>query len=265
MPETPHQQFEYPPKAYPAWFRNGAIIDADGTDIEQEYDGIVDWLQQLEVSVTGQVETYADLPDPDPDIENERTGDRRVYLVADEAILYRDSGESWDPVGSGQFEVEDNGTPLGDATTLDLRNQLEVSVNTSGDNGATANINVSEPFEPEVLNVGVELNIPKYDETANADTTEGASNIIYISGSGSDASGLYYYDGSAWNRLEAGSSGAGALSELSIDTNKNWQSYDITNAGTVNADTVTADSAMNVPVYDGSDPSNGTFWIRSDR
>lgn len=265
MPETPHERFEYPTKAHPAWFQKGAVIDADGREIEQEYDGIVDWLEQLEISVTGQVETLQDLPEPDPEVVNERTGDQRLYLVKDESVLYQDTGEEWEAIGLSELEIEDDGLTIGEVSRFNFSNQIDASL--EGD-GETVRIDAEiddEDIAPDTVDVGVELNVPAYSETADAEDDYGSGSMVYITGSGADPAGLYYSTESGWDRLESGSSGATSLSELAININKDWQGYNITNAGDVSADSVAAASAMDIPVYDGSDPADGNIWIRSDR
>lgn len=261
MPTTPHDRFEYPPKAYPGWFRNGAIIDAEGVEITQEYDGIADWLQQLEISVTAQVETIDDLPEPNPDVVNPRTGDRRVYIVASEGSLYRDTGDDWEPIISSSMDIEESGTTLGEVSRLNFRDGLDTTV--SGLGRETATVDISDDIEPETVNVGLELNVPAFGTTDEANAE--SANLIYVTGSGTDAAGLYYHDDSGWNHLESGSSGATSISELDIDASKAWGGYDITGVGDIGANSVSADSALSIPVYSGSDPDEGNLWIRSDR
>lgn len=264
MPTTPNDKFEYPTKKSPTWYKNGEVVDVEGLDVEQEYDGMVDWLEQLEVSLTGQVDTVGDLPPPDPDAVNERTGDRRLYYVRDEGALYRDDGTQWTEAITSTVTVEDAGSELGDVTRFNFRTGLDAMLDAGGEEVA---IDVGENLSPQSVDVEFDFTAPIYTDlaTANATITEGAATLVFITGGGADAAGLYYHDGTGWNILSSGSGGATSLSELAINANKDWGGYSITNAGTLQGNTVTATEALNVPVYSGSDPATGNFWIRSDR
>lgn len=264
MPTTPNDKFEYPTKASATWYKKGEVIDVEGLDVEQEFDGMVDWLEQIEVSLTGQVATVGDLPPPDPDAVNERTGDRRVYHVLSEGALYRDDGTQWTEAITSSVTVENSGTELGDVTRFNFRTGLDAVLDAGGEEVA---IDVGKNLAPETVDVEVEFSTPIYVDlaSANAATTEGPGDMVFITGGGADAAGLYYHDGTAWNILASGGTGATNLSELAIDANKDWGGYSITNAGTLSGKTVTATEAMNVPVYSGADPATGNFWIRSDR
>lgn len=93
--QTPEGHFEYPELNDGRWYENGTIIEVDGVSQAQSHDGIVDWLEQLEIRLTGIVETEADLPSPDADRTDDRTGNERIYLVRSENVLYRDTGTAW--------------------------------------------------------------------------------------------------------------------------------------------------------------------------
>lgn len=264
MPTTPNDKFEYPTKASATWYKKGEVIDVEGLDVEQEFDGMVDWLEQIEVSLTGQVETVGDLPPPDPDAENKRTGDRRVYLVLDEGSLYRDDGTEWTEAITSSVTVEDGGTEIGDVTRFNFRTGLDAAMSSGGSEVA---IDIGDKLSPNAIDVEFEFTAPIYPDLAgaNASVSEGPGDLVFITGGGTDAAGLYYHDGSGWNILSSGSSGATSLSELAINSNKDWGGYSITSAGTLEGETVTATKAMNVPVYSGGDPDTGNFWLRSDR
>lgn len=103
--ETDQGHFEYPAPHEQRWYKNGELIDIDGNVAEQTHDGIVDWLEQLELRLTGVVEQFGDLPDPNPDKQDPRTGNERIYLVRNRETFYRDTGTEWVVTGGNQGDA----------------------------------------------------------------------------------------------------------------------------------------------------------------
>lgn len=112
MPSTPHDRFEYPPAEDPLWYKKGmkrsdlseqARKSIPPEYFEQRYEGFVDWLESLEISVQGMVRTRGDLPTPDPDETatwtlpngNDAT-QRRVFIILNEDAIVYDNGTSWE-------------------------------------------------------------------------------------------------------------------------------------------------------------------------
>lgn len=87
-------------------------------------------------------------------------------------------------------------------------------------NGATIN--------PGTVIVSSRLKHPVYDELSNTPASE-IGDVVVASGNGSDAFGEYIYDGSSWSG-PLGTS-VTTLSDLTINTTKDWQGYAITNLG----------------------------------
>lgn len=124
MPETPHQQFQYPPAEYPLWYRKG-LKRADLSEgaqenippefFEQDYEGFVDWLEKLEIRLQGMVQTRADLPAPDDTAttswttpEGNNITQRRVFIIVDERAIVYDTGTAWETLAG----LGANGSPV---------------------------------------------------------------------------------------------------------------------------------------------------------
>lgn len=118
--ETPEGHFEYPDLHELRWYKNGEVIEIEGTTAEQTHDGIVDWLEQLEIRLTGIVEEFGDLPSPDPERVDPRTGNERIYLVRNRETFYRDAGDQWVVTGG------DEGDAVGAGAGLVLTDSYEV-------------------------------------------------------------------------------------------------------------------------------------------
>lgn len=111
MPRTTYNWFEFPPAEYPLWKEKGmqrASLSEDAQRnippeiFEQEYEGYVDWLERLELSLTGVVTVRGDLPDPDPDAtfeyenpQEDRSTQRRLFVILHENVLVYDDGQQW--------------------------------------------------------------------------------------------------------------------------------------------------------------------------
>lgn len=91
-----------------------------------------------------------------------------------------------------------------------------------------------------------ELNLPAYDETSNAPAV--TDNIIRITGNGSDAEGVYVYDGASYVNLGEQIT----LNDLVIDSSRDWGGYDITNVGRAAAGTLHASDNFRVDGGRGS-------------
>lgn len=125
--ETPRGHFQYPDVSDLRWYENGRVIEVDGTVAEQEHDGIVDWLNQLEIRLTGIVDRFEDLPTPDGSRIDPRTGNERIYLVRNRDTFYRDTGDEWvvtggdegDAVGAGFGLVLDGAYELDTSADID--------------------------------------------------------------------------------------------------------------------------------------------------
>jgi len=95
----------------------------------------------------------------------------------------------------------------------------------------------------DVVDAVNRLGLPVYADNANAVVSD--AEMWFNDGSGPDSAGVYYYDGGVQGPLESGSGSApGKLSGLTIDTDKDWGGYDITNLGTVGADVVQTDEIL---------------------
>ena len=80
---------------------------------------------------------------------------------------------------------------------------------------------------------GAVLLLPTYDNITNAPDKEGS--FAYATGDGATSEGVYWYkDGVGWQDVSGGGSGVTALSGLSIDADKDWGGFSITNFGTLN-------------------------------
>jgi hypothetical protein len=111
MPRTRYNWFEFPPAEYPLWKEKGmqrASLSEDAQRnippeiFEQEFEGYVDWLERLELSITGVVNTRGDLPDPDPEAtyvyenpQEDRATQRRLFVILHENVLVYDDGQQW--------------------------------------------------------------------------------------------------------------------------------------------------------------------------
>lgn len=118
--ETPAGHFQYPDLHDLRWYKNGEDIEIDGTVRTQGHDGIVDWLEQLEIRLTGVVERFDNLPQPDEDEVDPRTGNERIYLVRNRESFYRDTGSQWVVTGG------DEGDAVGAGFGLELGTLYEV-------------------------------------------------------------------------------------------------------------------------------------------
>jgi hypothetical protein len=66
--------------------------------------------RDLGVEVVAEVETFDDLPDPDPE-EASTSGERRKVLVRESRVVYRDDGDGWAAVaGLGAPDARVPGT-----------------------------------------------------------------------------------------------------------------------------------------------------------
>lgn len=92
MTETPYNRYTYPEEGEENWNRD---------------EGPENIWEQQEIEITGEVEQYIDLPDPDPDAETD-DGQRRTYLVSGRKTIYRDTGSEWEAVAG----VGDEENPL---------------------------------------------------------------------------------------------------------------------------------------------------------
>lgn len=92
--ETPEGHFEHPDLHDQRSYKRGVIIDGE----EQQHDGIVNWLEQLEIRLTGIVQSTVDLPEADPDKTDHRTGNERIYAVRNDRTLRRDTGTEWEVI-----------------------------------------------------------------------------------------------------------------------------------------------------------------------
>jgi hypothetical protein len=92
MTETPYNRYSYPDEGEPNWNRD---------------EGPENIWEQQEIEITGEVEQYIDLPDPDPSAETD-DGQRRTYLVSGRKTIYRDTGSEWDAIAG----VGDEAKPL---------------------------------------------------------------------------------------------------------------------------------------------------------
>lgn len=110
--DTPQGHFEYPDLNEPRWYQNGERIEIDGTTEEQTHDGIVDWLEQLEIRLTGVVNTFDELPDPDASRRDHQTGNERIYLVRNRETFYRDDGDEWVVTGGDEGDAVGAGDGL---------------------------------------------------------------------------------------------------------------------------------------------------------
>lgn len=111
MPRTKYNFFEFPPAEYPLWKHKGmqraSLSEEAQRNIppeifEQEFEGYVDWLERMELSITGVVSVRGDLPDPDPEatyvyenLQEDRSTQRRLFVILHERVLVYDDGQQW--------------------------------------------------------------------------------------------------------------------------------------------------------------------------
>ncbi|RDZ53111.1 hypothetical protein C5C07_15360 [Haloferax sp. Atlit-4N] len=99
------------------------------------------------------------------------------------------------------------------------------------------------------------ITIPQYDATANAPQQPG---LIEVPPSGSDTAGFYRWDGSAYALLDqSGGVDAGDLSGLTVDTDKDWGGYELTNVG---KDGVKVPSSVDLTVEDWEEGTLSDAW-----
>jgi hypothetical protein len=126
-------------------------------------------------------------------------------------------GRSTDDANNDAYELE-----------LDVAaNQLIIRDQSTG-NEITAD--VGQGFIQDVIRANTELRLPTYADNSNA--VQEDAQIWFNDGSGTDAAGVYHYDGGVVGPLETGAGSAPAnLSGLTIDVDKDWGGYVITGAG----------------------------------
>lgn len=148
-------------------------------------------------------------------------------------LVHKPTGNSVDIQGDGTAVAE-----LLDVNTL-LAAQLGQDLEGDGND-----ITGLARLAADVAEATDEQVIPRYDSTAAAPEKEGS--IIKVPSDGTDTEGVYHYSPSAggYELLdESGGVSAGSLSGLSIDTDKDWGGFSITNLASIQAAVATLSDA----------------------
>jgi len=100
--------------------------------------------------------------------------------------------------------------------------------------------------------------LPRYDDPANAPQKNGS--VIVVPPSGSVAEGVYKYDSASGGYTlldESSGATAGNLSDLTIDTNKDWGGYNISNLGSLDTANATVGESIT------PEQSDYTLYVRA--